>query len=74
VPDPFALAELTSDVRPPDYATSFARQAIQLSGLAEPITVTARARPPWLQSVVAEPGVIEAPSLEQALATYAPLD
>jgi pimeloyl-ACP methyl ester carboxylesterase len=74
VPDPFALAELTSDVRPPDYATSFARQAIQLSGLPEPITVTALARPPWLQAVVAEPGVIEAPSLEQALTTYAPLD
>lgn len=73
VPDPFALAELTSDVRPPDYATSFARQAIQLSGLPEPITVTARARPPWLHSVVAEPGVIEAATLEQALTTYASL-
>ena len=32
-PDPWALVELARDVRPPDYATSFARQATQLSGL-----------------------------------------
>ena len=69
VPDQLALAELTIDVRPPDYATTFARQAIQLSGLAEPITVDAMARPQWLAAVVAEPGVVEA-TVEAALATY----
>jgi pimeloyl-ACP methyl ester carboxylesterase len=38
-PDPFAQAELARDLRPPDYATSFLRQATQLSGLARPISV-----------------------------------
>jgi pimeloyl-ACP methyl ester carboxylesterase len=57
-PDPFALAELVDDVRPPDYATSFARQATQLSGIVDPIAVAALARPDWLKAVVDEPGVI----------------
>lgn len=69
-PDPFALAELASDVRPPDYATSFARQATHLSGLATPLAVSARARPPWLAAVVDQPGVAEM-SLSAALALYA---
>ena len=58
-PDPFALAELSADIRPPDYATSFVRQAAHLSGLADPIAVCARIRPPWLEAVVGEPGVVE---------------
>src|SRR5262249_23297762 len=69
-PDPFALAELASDVRPPDYAASFARQASHLSGLAHPIAVCARARPAWLVAVLAEPGVT-AIDLDQALARHA---
>ena len=73
VPDHFALAELTSDVRPPDYATSFARQAVQLSGLAEPITVDAHGRPQWLQAVADEPGVVVA-RLASALQAYASID
>ena len=56
-PDPFALAELSQDVRPGDYATSFVRQATHLSPLAEPICVCATSRPPWLEAVAAEPGV-----------------
>ena len=52
-PDPWALAELSRDVRPPDYATGFARQATQLSGLEWPVAVCARARPPWLEAVAA---------------------
>src|SRR4029077_3313390 len=32
-PDPWAVLELTRDVRPPDYAASFARQAAVGSGL-----------------------------------------
>ncbi|MCG8589432.1 MAG: alpha/beta hydrolase [Proteobacteria bacterium] len=71
-PDPQALIELARDVRPPDYATSFARQAAQLSGLEAPLTVVARERPDWLASVVEEPGV-EVGSLAQALARYAAL-
>jgi pimeloyl-ACP methyl ester carboxylesterase len=69
-PDPFALLELARDVRPPDYATSFLRQANQLSGLARPISVCAAARPEWLRSVAQEPGV-EPTTLAEALAHYA---
>ena len=69
-PDPFALAELASDVRPPDYAASFARQASHLSGLAQPIAVCARARPEWLIAVLAEPGVIPV-DLDNALSRHA---
>src|SRR5205823_3031683 len=69
-PDQLALAELSRDVRPPDYATSFARLATHLSGLATPITVTAISRPPWLAAVADEPGVQEA-TLPDALAFYA---
>jgi pimeloyl-ACP methyl ester carboxylesterase len=68
-PDPWALAELTRDPRPPDYATAFVRQAVHFSGLPEPITVCAVGRPAWLEAVVAEPGVRVA-SLDEALRTY----
>ncbi|HUP86028.1 MAG TPA: alpha/beta hydrolase [Acidimicrobiales bacterium] len=68
-PDPWALAELTRDPRPPDYATSFVRQATHFSDLSEPITVCAIGRPAWLEAVVAEPGVRVA-SLSEALETY----
>ena len=55
---------------PPDYATSFARQATQLSGLGSPLAVCARWRPPWLEAVAAEPGVLDV-TVEEALAYYA---
>lgn len=71
-PDPFALAELARDVRPPDYATAFVRQASQLSGLDHPVTVACVDRPEWLEAVVLEPGVAEA-SAGEALAGYAKL-
>ncbi len=69
-PDPWALAELTRDVRPRDYAVTFARSAVQQSGLETPIVVTARYRPPWLQAVAAEPGVVE-DTIEGALTRLA---
>ena len=69
-PDPFALVELAADVRPPDYATSFARQAAHLSGLERPISVCTLERPDWLRAVVEEPGV-EACECDEALAVYA---
>ena len=53
-PDPFALVELATDIRPRDYACSFARQAAQFSGLSRPLIVCARERPGWLDSVVRE--------------------
>lgn len=69
-PDPFALAELSRDVRPPDYATSFARLALLRSDLESPLCVAAVGRPDWLAAVAAEPGVVEEP-LDRALARYA---
>jgi len=69
-PDPFALVELTRDVRPPEYATAFARQAAVLSGLARPITVCALERAAWLRAVAEEPGVEES-TIAEALVFYA---
>lgn len=69
-PDPFALIELTRDVRPPDYALRFVRQAVNGSTLESPIAVSATVRPPWLDAVADEPGVVDV-SLCDALALYA---
>lgn len=69
-PDPWALADLSRDLRPSDYATRFVRLAVEHSGLDEPITVSARFRPPWLAAVAAEPGVAQRPVVD-ALAAYA---
>jgi pimeloyl-ACP methyl ester carboxylesterase len=69
-PDPFAMVELANDVRPPDYATAFARQATQTSPLDTPIAVCGRGRPDWLAAVADEPGVIVT-TIPQALALYA---
>ena len=68
-PDPYALLELSRDLRPRDYAALFARLALEHSGLDEPITVAAVVRPPWLEAVIAEMGVAVG-TLEEALATY----
>lgn len=70
-PDVFALAELSSDIRPPDYASSFARLVLTQSDLDYPIVVAAVSRPEWLKAVVAEPGVVCDP-LSAAVALYAP--
>jgi pimeloyl-ACP methyl ester carboxylesterase len=69
-PDPYALFELSRDLRPPDYATLFARLAVEHSGLDEPIAVAAVVRPPWLAAVVDEVGVTVT-SLERAIASLA---
>lgn len=69
-PDPFALLELARDVRPPDYATSFVRQATQLSELDRPLSVCGVERPDWLVAVIEEPGVLVTP-LAEALGHYA---
>jgi pimeloyl-ACP methyl ester carboxylesterase len=69
-PDPFALVDLARDVRPPDYASSFARQASQLSGLERPLSVCSIERPDWLAAVLEEPGVADT-TLAEALAHYA---
>ena len=68
-PDPMALVELSRDIRPADYAVSFARQAVAHSGLDVAVAVCAMARPPWLDAVVAELGVLECP-LPEALQLF----
>jgi len=67
-PDPYALVELGRDLRPPDYAATFARLAVQASELDEPLIVTAAFRPEWLAAVAAEPGVGQAATIADALA------
>ena len=69
-PDPYALFELSRDLRPPDYATLFVRLAVAASGLDDPITVASTYRPGWLAAVAAEPGVADT-TLPAALDTYA---
>lgn len=66
-PDPYALVELGRDLRPPDYSTTFARAAVELSGLDTPIVVVARFRPAWLSAVVEQPGVATATDVGAAL-------
>lgn len=69
-PDPLALAELSRDVRPPDYAFMYLTQALTFSGLDLPVTVAAVISPPWLTAIADAPGVIRA-TLVDALAAYA---
>ncbi len=69
-PDPYALVELGRDLRPPDYATTFARLALQGSALDEPITVVAAFRPAWLRAVADEPGVATAVTVASAIRRY----
>lgn len=67
-PDPYALVELGRDLRPPDYAASFVRLALDGSDLDEPIAVCSVFRPEWLEAVVHEQGVEDLPvgeALEQ---------
>jgi pimeloyl-ACP methyl ester carboxylesterase len=68
-PDPFALFELARDVRPADYAATFARQIITLSPLELPITVVAVSRPDWLEAVLEQPDV-QTSTLAQAMQLY----
>jgi pimeloyl-ACP methyl ester carboxylesterase len=65
-PDPFALVELSSDLRPAEYVTRFVEVAVANSALAEPISVAARARPDWLAAVVERRGV-RVEGVEEAL-------
>jgi pimeloyl-ACP methyl ester carboxylesterase len=69
-PDPFLFLELTSDIRPTDYAVNFLRACVAGSDLALPISVAAAFRPPWLQAVCEHPSV-NVISIPEALAAYA---
>jgi pimeloyl-ACP methyl ester carboxylesterase len=69
-PDPYALLELSTDVRTADYASVYARHAAERSGLPHPIAVVARARPPWLVGVL-DSLLLARTTLEQAIASFA---
>jgi len=69
-PDPYALVELTRDLRPIDYVMSFARLAIAESHLDEPIAVASVFRPEWLAAVADAAGVMDV-DIDEALDTYA---
>lgn len=69
-PDPWALFELSRDVRPPEYALTMLRLAVARSEKDEPVTVVARRRPPWLAAVVDDPAALLG-ELGGALAMYA---
>jgi pimeloyl-ACP methyl ester carboxylesterase len=68
-PDEFALLELARDVRPADYAQTFARFVVESSDLDAPLFVASVARPEWLDAVASEPGVAGG-SLAEGLARY----
>lgn len=70
-PDPFALLELSRDVRPPDYALDFVRFALEGSPLEHPIVVSARNRPDWVAAVAADIDVLDLP-LAEAVAHFTP--
>jgi pimeloyl-ACP methyl ester carboxylesterase len=69
-PDPYALLELSGDVRPADYAVTYARHAAERSGLDRPFALVASARPPWL-AAVAESLVLTPTTVPKALERYA---
>jgi pimeloyl-ACP methyl ester carboxylesterase len=68
-PDPFAMLELSRDIRPPDYALSFARSCVEHSSLDTPLSVAAMGRPPWLAAVM-EDLLLERTEIADALAAY----
>lgn len=72
-PDPYALLELSRDVRPPDYALDFVRFALEGSDLEHPIVVSARNRPEWLAAVADDIAVLDL-GLTEAVALFAAVD
>lgn len=72
-PDRYALTDLSNDIRPPDYALIYTRQALEYSGVTEPILVSAVVRPPWLAAVADDPAVVVS-DLDEALSRAAALE
>lgn len=70
-PDPWALLELTRDARPQNYVVTFAQLAAMNSGIEEPIALTTKVSPPWIEALRPLPGVINDISVEEALEQYA---
>ena len=70
-PDPWALIELSRDARPPNYAVTFTHLAVAGSGIDDPIAVTCKVSPPWIEAIKAEAGVMTDITLQDALDIYA---
>ncbi|GAA5237020.1 alpha/beta hydrolase [Verticiella sediminum] len=68
-PDPYALADLATDARPPGYAAHYATLANLNSPLSRPIAICTREQPEWLSAVMALG--IERVELADALDEYA---
>jgi len=71
-PDPWAMAELASDIRPPSYAADHVRQIEALSVLELAISVTSLGRPEWLTAILESPVVVESDAAT-ALSAFASL-
>ena len=71
-PDPYAIADLATDARPPEYASNFAMLASQHSGLERPIAVCTCEVPEWLQATMNLLS-LERINLEEALQDYTTL-
>ncbi len=69
-PDPWALIELSRDARPPNYAVTFVQLATAGSSLDEPIAVTCKVNPPWIEAIRAERGVMTDISVSDALEIF----
>ena len=68
-PDPWALRELASDVRPPEYAADHLRQVNALAGFDTAIVVASLGRPEWRSAIIQSPVVIEA-DIATGLSTF----
>jgi pimeloyl-ACP methyl ester carboxylesterase len=71
-PDPYAIADLATDARPPTYVGNYAMLAVQRSGLDRPIAVCARERPEWLSATM-DLLALEQIAFADALGEYAAL-
>jgi len=58
-PDPWALLELASDIRPPDYAVEHVRQVAALADMDKAIAVVSIGRPEWLEAAMESDVVFE---------------
>jgi pimeloyl-ACP methyl ester carboxylesterase len=71
-PDPFALFELSHDVRPPDYVVEYLRLVLAGTTIEQPVSVCTIVRPEWLDAILAEaPDRVAIGSLDEALDRYA---
>lgn len=73
-PDPWAIIELSRDARPPNYALTFMKLAMNGTSLDDPISVCCRVMPPWVEAIKSEAGVATGMSVQEALDMYAAIN